>query len=306
MRSHAPGVFATAVVLLASPSDPARAADKLLFTSLATPCRLVDTRGHGGPIASSSSRAFNVVGANLNTPDQGGTAGGCGIPDFSNGSAQTQAVLFNFVAVGPAGAGDLQAWPTDQARPTNPPAAVLNYVPPSTGFYAIANGIVIPVRQDTAGGDVSILADGGATDVVIDVTGYFTKAEPRKYYLTTTPQNGAAADTACAAGYHFASLWEIFDTTQLRYNTTLGYTSADSGQGPPTDVDGWVRTGYASDGSATIGRANCLMWGTANGGSSGTFVALSQFWDLAAQRVSPWTGITGTCDFPRRSWCVED
>lgn len=37
--------------------------------------------------------------------------------------------------------------------------------------------------------------------------------DPRKaYYLTQTTHNGGQARSACAAGYHMASLWEILDT----------------------------------------------------------------------------------------------
>ena len=56
---------------------------------------------------------------------------------------------------------------------------------------------------------------------------------PRQFCLTKTGFNGSQALTACAAGYHMASLWEIFDTTVLRYNTALGLTKPDSGSGPP-------------------------------------------------------------------------
>ena len=59
--------------------------------------------------------------------------------------------------------------------------------------------------------------------------------DPRKaYYLTQTTHNGGQARSACAAGYHMASLWEILDTSNLRYNTELGFTQEDSGFGPPT------------------------------------------------------------------------
>ncbi|MFX1355393.1 MAG: hypothetical protein ACFFGP_15680, partial [Promethearchaeota archaeon] len=60
-----------------------------------------------------------------------------------------------------------------------------------------------------------------------------TSALMRQYYLTDTPTGftGADADTACAAGYHMASLYEILDTSNLKYNTDLGQTREDSGEG---------------------------------------------------------------------------
>jgi hypothetical protein len=73
----------------------------------------------------------------------------------------------------------------------------------------------------------------------------------RQYYLTTTSYNGAEPDGSdgngtgvCADGYHFASLWEILDPASLKYNPSLGYVRDDSGQGPPTYLAGWIRTGY--------------------------------------------------------------
>ena len=71
----------------------------------------------------------------------------------------------------------------------------------------------------------------------------------RKYYLTTTLVDALGVSTACADGYHMASLWEIKDTSNLKYNATLRLcTLADQGQGPPTingtdPLVGWVHTG---------------------------------------------------------------
>jgi hypothetical protein len=74
----------------------------------------------------------------------------------------------------------------------------------------------------------------------------------REYYLTTAPVVANQALSACAAGFHMASLWEIQDPSNLDYNIVLGYAlNADQGHGPPTFdgigvISGWVRTGGAS------------------------------------------------------------
>lgn len=65
---------------------------------------------------------------------------------------------------------------------------------------------------------------------------------PRKFYLTRTGYTGARALSACTAGYHMASLWEIHDPSNLRYDTELGFVQDDSGFGPPIEF-GWIRTG---------------------------------------------------------------
>jgi hypothetical protein len=139
-------------------------AQDLLFTSVA-PCRLFDTRVPGAPLAPGVSRTFTVVGGSSDFANQGGHAGGCGLPGFVAGVPQVQAVLINLVAVSPSGAGDLRAWSSDQPRPT---ASVLNYGAGTT----LANAIVVPVRQDQEGGDISLFADASSTNVVGDVMGY--------------------------------------------------------------------------------------------------------------------------------------
>jgi len=155
---------------------PARAQTltaNLIYTSI-QPCRLVDTRAAGGTILPGSvhARTFNIVAVaapgSLNS--QGGNPNGCPIPGFSSGP-QVQAVELNFVAVGPTGPGDLRAWPTDQTLPN---AAILNYASGTT----LANAVILPVRQDHSGADITVQADVSGTDLVVDVLGYFSSATP--------------------------------------------------------------------------------------------------------------------------------
>ena len=49
----------------------------------------------------------------------------------------------------------------------------------------------------------------------------FDRDTRKSFYLTKTSHNGSQVLTACAEGYHMASLWEIFDTSNLRYDTAL-------------------------------------------------------------------------------------
>jgi hypothetical protein len=127
----------------------------------------------------------------------------------------------------------------------------------------------------------------------------------RQYYLTTTFHNGANALAACASGYHMASLWEILDPSNLKYNTDLGHTRDDSGQGPPTNIQGWVRTGYASDTSTTAGQANCNAWTSSESSVNGTRAFLPPNWTVVKD-IHVWTVWTFWCDFGFQVWCVED
>jgi hypothetical protein len=280
----------------------------LLYTSV-QPCRLIDTRvsGAGGPLTAGVSRAFNAVGVaspgSLNT--QGGNPSGCPIPGFVGGKPKVQAIAVNFVAVGAAGPGDLIAWPSDQAQPN---ASILNYAnSASLGFLNIANGAILPVRQDAQGGDFTVKAQASGTGLVADVVGFFSKAEPRMYYLTTALFDGSQALTACAAGYHMASLWEIFHTSTLLYNTALGVVENDSGAGPPasTSHSGWIRTGLRSIHANGIpGEDNCDSYTTTTG--TGTVVALAPVWNGTPFPISPWFPNDDSCVNSNPVWCVQN
>ncbi len=136
----------------------------------------------------------------------------------------------------------------------------------------------------------------------------------RRFYATKNLVSADQALTTCASGYHFASLWEIANPSNLQYDTTLGITSPDSGQGPPTataffsaalTVRGWVRTGFINSTTATAGHANCSGWSSANDTYSGTVIGLSSTW-TDSQDIGVWNATTQFCDSLQRVWCVQD
>jgi len=147
----------------------ASAAD-LVFTPVA-PCRIINTTVAGGPIAANTTRNFFVNGSTAGTFEgQGGTAGGCGIPDAAT------AVAINFVAVGPAGPGDLRAFPWN-ATPSVPNASVINFS--NLSGLNIANGVIQPVcnaATTTCTFDLIVQADVAQSHLVADVVGYFASA----------------------------------------------------------------------------------------------------------------------------------
>jgi hypothetical protein len=129
---------------------------------------------------------------------------------------------------------------------------------------------------------------------------------PRNFYLTKTEHIGSQALSACATGYHMASLWEIHDPTELRYNTDLGFTRDDSGLGPPTNALGWIRTGYQAD-TVLPGNANCNAWTSDSGTHNGTSVRLHDDWAIAGDNITPWrVSVGGSCANGRPVWCVQD
>jgi hypothetical protein len=143
----------------------------LVFTAV-TPCRIVNTVATATPLAANTSRAFYVNGNTAAVFEaQGGNPGGCGIPDTAT------AVEMNFIAVGPAGAGDFRAFPW-AASPTPPLASVINYA--NVGSLNIANGIAQPVcnaATTTCNFDLIVQADVAQSHLIIDVVGYYNKVD---------------------------------------------------------------------------------------------------------------------------------
>jgi hypothetical protein len=159
---------AVLLAVLAGAAGAQSPGEKLVYSAL-SPCRIADSRlSSEGALAPGAARNFHVVGTASDFTAQGGNAGGCGVPGFALGQPQVRAVVLNLVAVNPQGAGNLRAWAADQAAPN---ASVLNYA--QVAGLNIANGVVVKLRQDSEGQDLSLRADVSATQVVIDVVGYF-------------------------------------------------------------------------------------------------------------------------------------
>ncbi len=147
----------------------------LVYTPV-TPCRILDTRLAGGPIPAGTTRDVLVTG---DTTAQGGA--NCGIP-----FGPATAAVLNFVAVGPAGPGDLRVTPFGTAMPN---ASIVNYA--AVAGLNIANGLVVTLcfpATTTCTQDITLQADVSATDVVADVQGYFRKTDVATLttYLTRT------------------------------------------------------------------------------------------------------------------------
>lgn len=135
------------------------------------------------------------------------------------------------------------------------------------------------------------------------------KSQARKFYLTKKNFTGSQVLTACAGGYHMASLWEIFDTSNLIYNTGLGLTLDDSGSGPPSNVPGWIRTGGLSESQAGFpGITNCNAWTTESDSAFGTIVFLDPLWGIQQRitNINPWETENAFCNVPKSVWCVRN
>ena len=135
----------------------------------------------------------------------------------------------------------------------------------------------------------------------------------REFYLTQHPFDGSHVLTACAAGFHMASLWEIREPSNLRYSTAHGLKLPDSGAGPPAGLTGWIRTGYLAGASSVspIGEANCNAWTSNSSADVGVNVGLPPSnWESGSPTspIAPWVAQASACNNPGNFgvWCVQN
>lgn len=131
------------------------------------------------------------------------------------------------------------------------------------------------------------------------------KRAPSQYYLTPDLHTGEQVLSACLPGFHMASLWEILDMSNLRYNTHLGYSRKDSGLGPPA-TGGWVRTGWGSGSTGAPGTSNCNAWTSVSESDVGTYIFLPGSWVAGNEDLMGWGVAAAICSSQIRVWCVGD
>ena len=135
---------------------------------------------------------------------------------------------------------------------------------------------------------------------------------PRLFYLTKTYYNGAQPDGSdgnggdvCASGYHFASAWELADTSNLKYNTALGIMQGDSGLGPPSFYRGWARLG-GDQVSYNYPASNCALWSQNYASSYGSSMYLPINLSAGVVPNPPWWVEAYACNNALPVWCVAD
>jgi hypothetical protein len=142
-----------------------------------TPCRIVDTRRTtAGPIAANTSRDFFGIGP---LTDQGASLDDCGLP------VTATAFVLNITATSPRGRGELRVWPFGGPVPL---ASLVSF---RTGT-SIANAATVAICRDPAFGlcpefDFTVRSSNAATDVAIDVMGYFEGPMSVKVNADGTP-----------------------------------------------------------------------------------------------------------------------
>lgn len=186
-----------------------------------TPCRIMDTRNAAaGKLQVGAARTVLARGTGATFATQGGKAGGCAIPTGA------QALEVTITAVD-AGSGFLRVWPAQVSQPN---ATFMNYGP---GINLSNTGTVAMCGLDgqTCTADLNVRAYGSATDVVIDVNGYY--ALPMSAVVSTggaLSRNSRATNaTRYSAGTY--SVQFDRDVTLCTYHATLGTIAAGQMQG---------------------------------------------------------------------------
>ena len=175
-----------------------------LYTGLATPSRICDTRAaNPSNLNTAPNNQCNGLADQGDTLPAGTTrnvevaGGGGAVP------AGATAAVLNVTAVNPAASGYFTVFPQDAARPT---ASNVNYV---SGQVA-SNRVIVPLSSSgDSPGDISVYSSASA-DLIVDVSGYYSasggtgsqfSAEGAPIRICDTrsgnPSNLVAPDTQC-------------------------------------------------------------------------------------------------------------
>ncbi|HQQ77433.1 MAG TPA: tail fiber domain-containing protein [Thermoanaerobaculia bacterium] len=193
-----------------------------------TPCRVVDTRGNGAPLAggflpAATVRSYTVTGV-------------CGIP------ANAQALSLNATVVLPTGPGFLVLYPQGG---TFPPVSTLNFL----GNDVIVNAAVVPI---SGAGGISMALGVSGSDVILDVNGYYAPTP------AVTSLNALTGDVTLAAGSNVT-------LTPVGNTLTIAATGGPGGSLPSGAANQTLRnTGsvWAASSALTNDGTNVALTGT--------------------------------------------
>jgi hypothetical protein len=192
------------------------------FTPI-VPCRILDTRKGYGKLPVGATKTIDVRGSEGTFTTQGGNPGGCGIP---TGATAIEATV---TAVN-SGSGFLRAWPANLVQPN---ATFMNY----DGVFNVSNTGTVTLcgysgQPCLVNQDLNLRAYGTATDLVIDVAGYYVQPMAANVNSTGTLVRGSrvASATRTSTGTYQV----IFDrnVSQCTYfaGTATGNAGVEDGE----------------------------------------------------------------------------
>jgi hypothetical protein len=151
-----------------------------LYDPLPAPVRICDTRANNFSTLSGANTQCNGPGNSGERLSAGGTisvqvAGIDGVP------SNVSAVVLNVTVANPSAAGYLTVYPEGASQPT---ASNVNYAAGETA----ANRVTVPLSSNGTPGRISIYSSS-PTDVVVDISGYYSAAggTGNQYTTETSP-----------------------------------------------------------------------------------------------------------------------
>lgn len=179
---------------LARPQSIDSTENDLVFTPL-PPCRILDTRVIGGPVAAGTSRPFQGWTSN-DFMTQGGSATNCGVPENAS------AMVTNVVVVQPVTQiGYLTLYPSGTSRPLT---ATVNFIGAGKN---IGNQVILKLCRPGCADQFNVFTTS-QTQVVADVSGYYMEPVATALDCTTAttappPLNLGLIDVtaSCPSGY---------------------------------------------------------------------------------------------------------
>jgi len=173
-----------------------------------TPCRILDTRVAGGPIAANTVRDFDLADA-TSYAIQGGDNSDCGVGNKGSFAA----AALNITVVQPSSPGYITVYPHQANRPL---AGTANYA-----AGEIRNNLaIVRLDQTSATYEFSVYSFSQA-HLVVDIVGYFTQAIVSPMECVDLASNPVGIDRlklvrspACPSGYNLIG----GDCKTLQYN----------------------------------------------------------------------------------------
>jgi hypothetical protein len=242
-----------------------------MVSLLAAPVRVADTRNFGGPIASGTSRCFQIGGVDVIPTD-------------------ASAIVMNLTAVGQTTNGWLTAYPRGQMVPAT---STLNF---GTNEYSMANGAIVGIGSSSQVcvnvGTINGVA--GSAQVIVDATGYVPSNAstllpllPSPVRLTDTRTSGGQINTGASRYFQVAGLMGIpsdaaavlLNVTAAGYGTRGWLTAYPNGQTvPSTSTVNFDPSEYALANNAIVrvgtGGQVCVEVGTVNSAPGSSQVIL--------------------------------
>ena len=197
-----------------------------------TPCRIIDTRLAGGPIASQTTNSYSVGPIGGSFVSQGGSNTDCGL-----GVTPPTAAVLNVTVVTPAAPGYVTVFPFGATQPL---AASGNY----RAGDIVNNSVVVGIPQPQGASDFSIYSSA-TSDVVVDIVGIFTTPAAAPLSCTDTSELvtvvhqtvGTMTAAACPAGYTSLALFCSLPSDEMRLLAKGADSCAVRNDSSATDYD---------------------------------------------------------------------